>query len=66
MYKENIFQTGRNVTCRTTKLINMMQVQEVTNKSLGWTTELVKIKLNIKTLFSGMQRLFQELRLENQ
>lgn len=52
--------------CRTTKLRNTMQVQEVTNKSLGWTTELVKIKLNIKTLLSGMQRLFQELRLENQ
>lgn len=66
MYKENIFQTGRNVMCRTTKLRNMMQVQEVTNKSLGWTIQLVKIKLNIKTLLSGMQCLFQELRLENQ
>ena len=50
---------GRNVMCRTTAMGNMIQFQEVTNNSLGWTMKLMKIKLNVKALLSGMQYLLQ-------
>lgn len=41
--------------CRSTELRDMVLVQEMTNNSFGLFMELLEIKLNIKTLVSGMQ-----------
>lgn len=55
MKKRKKMSAGKNVMCRSTELRDMVLVQEMTNNSFGLFMELLEIKLNIKTLVSGIQ-----------
>lgn len=64
MYKENTFQTGRNVMCRSTELRIMRQVQEVTNNSFG-STRVDENKSKYKDVAFWHAIFISGLRLEN-